>query len=652
MLLTCCHNFFQLQLKLKSDHVKRMDGGDWKYGLEKGLNFPDFRKLLITDPQSALSVLVWMHQKSGLAIAQFNALVGQLWDRKLPGLLPQLSADGQQILFVQTLAIPSVEGTPVLRIVTLNMAFNVMANQVSGSEAIQVQLCQQAYPDGGFQCTRNAIRFLSTYHIFGLQEVNGHHKSEFQASLRAQNPSAKYTFLETRYRTNAFLIIGFDENVTGPGIKIAEGLLPLSKSPNNDYRPLQTVHFPALNLLVINLHAPHRIELKKEIEGFLSGSFSKFQSLDLQQLKIMVMGDFNDDRGALLQTGLDILGKKILVSGSAMILSCCADSSYQFPGDYVMIDSNLQKGVVRYGHPEGYIRNQPLMSDHDPIELLLALSSHEVSALRQMKPLPSGEKKIRFMAYNMLVAHPGYEADMTTIESKYKNWAHPSSIRKNLLLNAIRGQDLLALTEVNPEMLKFLMAATHAVVYCQRAYDDWGSAIVFSKDRFSLIDKLCTPIFNGQTQVVNSVLLLDVLIEKPLCVTVLHLKAGYEDQELRREKEMHQALRLTGDWMVQFGLNLNDIAHVVAGDLNSDRLAYPSRVRTLMLASGYKDVFAGYKNDQFWTYNYWQRSIFDYIFVRGPVGAADLLIPVANERSPNASQGSDHIPISCTLTLL
>lgn len=350
-----------------------METPDWKYGLEKGLNFPDFRKLLVTNPQSALSVLLWMHQKSGLPVGQFNAVVNQLWDKKLSGLLPQLSADGKQILFIQTHQLPPAIEKQMLRLVTLNMGFNVMANQVSGSEAIQVQLCQQSYKDGGFECTRNAIRFLSTYHIFGLQEVNSHYNAAFQAALRAQNTSAKYTFMETRYMTNAYLVIGFDEEVTGPGIKITEGLLPISKSPNNDYRPIQVVHFPSLNLLVVNVHVPHRINLKTEIEGFFSRSLSKVQSLDPMNMKILVMGDFNDDRGALLQTGLDILSKKIVVSGSAMILSCCADTTYRYPGDYIMINSNLQSDVVRYGHPEGYVRNQPLMSDHDPIELLVSL---------------------------------------------------------------------------------------------------------------------------------------------------------------------------------------------------------------------------------------------------------------------------------------
>ena len=261
--------------------------------------------------------------------------------------------------------------------------------------------------------------------------------------------------------------------------------------------------------------------------------------------------------------------------------------------------------------------------------------------------------EIRFVTYNMLVAYHPFEDELKRLPIEHRRWDHPSGIRKNLLRSAIVGQGLMVLVEVAPFMLEYVVPKTHNVLYCPKYKDYGGSAIVYEKIRFEEILRSCEPIIPETTQVLTNILLLDKTTGKHICVTALHLKSGYEDQELRRLREIKMSIEMTEKWLSEsLNVNLRDIAHVVAGDLNSDRLAYRSLVQDWMIGHGYQDILFGYKGDNFWTYNYWHRSIFDYIFLKGPVAASNIYIPVSGTKSPNNEQGSDHLPVYCNLTLV
>lgn len=270
---------------------------------------------------------------------------------------------------------------------------------------------------------------------------------------------------------------------------------------------------------------------------------------------------------------------------------------------------------------------------------------------------------IHFVSYNTLVDHPAYEDDFKdAIASKYRSWHHSSGIRRNLVRKALlsTGLDLMTLVEVTPSILDFLFngqqetTSRYTYVYCERA-DGMGSAIVFDKDRFTLVGNLCIPTLDQHVQMTNSALLLDhQQDDKPICVTALHLKAGYEDQEERRLVEIASAMRQTREWLDSSfdNANLDKMAHVVAGDLNSNRLAYPSRMYDYMTQQEhYTDVFQTYKHGKFFTYWFWEKAIFDYVFIHGPISATEQFIPASSSPSPNQEQGSDHLPIYCTLLL-
>jgi endonuclease/exonuclease/phosphatase family metal-dependent hydrolase len=264
---------------------------------------------------------------------------------------------------------------------------------------------------------------------------------------------------------------------------------------------------------------------------------------------------------------------------------------------------------------------------------------------------------LRVVCYNMLVASHPFENELNEIEPRYRNWDSESGIRKILLKRAVADCDLWVLCEVTLEMLQYVVPFTHKYLYAERPYDGWGhwgSAIVYNTLKLAAKgEPLSRLIHSGGegNQMVLSAVLTEIQSGKEVCVTALHLKAGYEDQERRRLHEIQKAMHFTREWLLQSNTDPDKCLSVVAGDLNSDRLAYPSLLREWMIDSGYADVFSGYKDDRFWTYNYWHRSIFDYIFIRGAMQVSNCHIPVSEERSPNAQQGSDHVPIRCDLKL-
>ena len=254
------------------------------------------------------------------------------------------------------------------------------------------------------------------------------------------------------------------------------------------------------------------------------------------------------------------------------------------------------------------------------------------------------DTKIHFVTYNALVGTKHYEDDLSqNVKDEYLRWDSKSGIRRELVRKAILNQDIMSLNEVTPKMLDFIVPSTHKFVYGARPDNISGSAIAFDSSRFELVDSMSELIIENMSHIVVSVLLQDRMENKIVCVTTLHLKAGYQDFERMRLEQTVIAMKIVEKW-----LNGRTEFQIVAGDLNSDRLEYPSLVKEELEKKGYDDVFDLYKGNRYVTYNHWQQSIFDYVFVKGFVGT-DRFVPVSNELMPNANQGSDHFPVYCGL---
>ena len=258
-----------------------------------------------------------------------------------------------------------------MNIACLNLGYSIMSNIISGSEAMAVKKCQINYPKnkGWYDsnkeismCTFNAVQFLSDYDLFGVQEVNNKYKKVFIDTIKSSHQDKKFEFLSSCYHGNSSIITGYDRNVLGHGIQLTNNL---KLSSDNDERAIQLIWFKKHSLLFINLHAPHNINLKKEIEKICNNI-----KLLVKPSKIIMLGDFNDCEGKILNVSIDIFGMKLKVPlNNEVPTTCCSDVNYDYVGDYILTTDYDDKNV-HFGLPLDYNREINLYSDHDPVVLL------------------------------------------------------------------------------------------------------------------------------------------------------------------------------------------------------------------------------------------------------------------------------------------
>lgn len=264
--------------------------------------------------------------------------------------------------------------TTHLRIISLNLGSNVMANVVVGSEASFVKLCQQSYPANGSRdpttnlsrCTLNAVHMVSDYDLVLLQEVNFKEWSNFEKTLVALGKLKGKSFQSVYHM--AQIAIVYDSKILGSGISIEPPKFVFSdyRGIFKDYRGMQAVYFHHKKLMIINLHAPHKIDLSPSITAAIR-QIQNVNSNPVYPTRIIIGGDFNDFLGKLL----DPKTPPIMAFGFTVhspkdkVITCCHDVNYKYPGDYIL-DSEQKKSTY-YGHPPGYDRKIHHVSDHDPI---------------------------------------------------------------------------------------------------------------------------------------------------------------------------------------------------------------------------------------------------------------------------------------------
>ena len=239
---------------------------------------------------------------------------------------------------------------PGLRIASLNLGYYIMENIVAGTEAKMVEKCQKTYAGGWLDpshtistCSYNGAKLLSNYNLFGVQEMDSNYRQNFQELL------PHHQFIHGRG-----VSIGYIPSITGKG-------MPLT-SPNYLLvsRGMQVVWFPRMKLIFVNLHAPHDIDLKKTIEKQLA-------EFHVKPEKVIIVGDFNDYRGILLTQSIDAFGLQMKVPLEKKVLTCCTDSKYKYPGDYILTS---RYDSEYYGYPKEHDRSTMLISDHEPVVLI------------------------------------------------------------------------------------------------------------------------------------------------------------------------------------------------------------------------------------------------------------------------------------------
>lgn len=237
-------------------------------------------------------------------------------------------------------------------ICTLNIGYNIVSNNASGSEKKMVEFCQNTY-NGGWndtisKCTSNAIDFIKKYDIIGLQEVNPLYTLEIIKQLDTHEV----------YIMNELMII-VKQNMFGQGNIINE----ITKiGPKGLERGMMAVYFKNPALLLINLHAPHIHNIDKELIYRLE-QLDNVLDNNIILKRIIIMGDFNDGQKLLLNTEINFRG--IISKQKIKSKTCCFDVDYILNGDYIFDNALYSYELNTYEK----LRYKIPLSDHDPAML-------------------------------------------------------------------------------------------------------------------------------------------------------------------------------------------------------------------------------------------------------------------------------------------
>lgn len=295
-----------------------------------------------------------------------------------------------------------------LRVVSLNVGYNVMSNIAEGSEAPFVRRCQTFYPRPPWgrpdlagwaryeegnpitNCALNSAEFLVNFNLFGLQEVNPNFQREFSEVIRetGRNNDKDFEFYDNNYSgrpaTNT-IVMGYDRNVMGQGLVITPQNYGFGH-PNNR-GVLHAVYFPLRNVLFVNLRAPPgiddlKIHLDRAFEDVRQNLLASWPAVTFRNLRVIVVGDFNDCAGTLLNYSnsgkFKILGRPLILHVRPVGLGqyvyalrnverTCCFPEYRCYGDYIFDSFPVESKLYYFGPPIDYQREVDLYSDHDPV---------------------------------------------------------------------------------------------------------------------------------------------------------------------------------------------------------------------------------------------------------------------------------------------
>jgi len=260
-----------------------------------------------------------------------------------------------------------------ISVISFNLGINIMINKIAGSESQRVKQCQVKY-NGGWsdkwdlsQCSKNAADLLRQYDILSLQEVP---TENTHALFKEINMNGDYEFFASGGTINNVIVY---KKAFYHKQKPKTLVLPFpTHYKNDDTRSIQTIWFGEIGLIVINVHAPHFIPLKQDLIQSLTVIQKK---LNVKPKRVIMLGDFNDNEGTLLNQSFKIFGLSVSIPNQKKVISCCTDVGYTDPGDYIFVSD--PQNVTYYDLPPKYNRDIDLMSDHDPVSLKYGYSVPE-----------------------------------------------------------------------------------------------------------------------------------------------------------------------------------------------------------------------------------------------------------------------------------
>ena len=268
-----------------------------------------------------------------------------------------------------------------INVLTYNMSWATQINKSLGSEADFVKECQKLYKQGGLQCHKNAIKkigLLKPLHLLGIQEVN----SKVEPSIQKVQPLLKsYDRGEVTKSDGTIVTVSilYDPSIFGK----VKHKYTFNLRNRKDPRPCLMI-LTTNNFLLINLHSPWETEtLATTISKKLSMKNPIAKHIN-ETTKIIVMGDFNDDKSLITKTKpLSIKTKKktfrvkhILTKTQLQdkLQSCCwHEKGHQYghfdsAGDYILTSKNIKQ--ISMFIPKIFNKKKKkdiMFSDHKPV---------------------------------------------------------------------------------------------------------------------------------------------------------------------------------------------------------------------------------------------------------------------------------------------
>ena len=251
--------------------------------------------------------------------------------------------------------------------------------------------------------------------------------------------------------------------------------------------------------------------------------------------------------------------------------------------------------------------------------------------------------------------------DADTLEALL-DYHHPSGLRRANIVSMLDETELAVLVEVERPVINDVLSHARRegqpleaeVGWRNDPQSEWGSAVLWRTGVFELVASTVGSMAVGTctTQTYTAVLLRHLAGEQPLlCVVAVHLKAGGGSLETVRAEQARLAVE-GAEQLVRAALGearVSSTPIVVAGDFNSHRLHPKAKVDRQMKRLGFADAGVSAPCR---TYKHCGDTIFDYIYARS-LSTSDYFVRdnTSEDISPNLTEGSDHLPIYCTLRL-
>lgn len=332
-------------------------------GLLLPLNQVTLRKFWITNGNNAYATIFgddvkfaktqdaaqfhFLKNEDSVSVAELGSkLFLDIWDNESPSLKVYKktpSRKQQWILDNESCTIRSTANESIsfqvvyvpFTILSMNVAYNVVLNQLDGSEKWFVKLCQKTY-NGGMsdvaelsQCTKNAMDMITTcmtksFDLIGLQEMSSDAPVLY---LVDQLKTLKGEDWEYFFASSDGYLVS-NVATMGRGRKFTkQGQQTLN---TKDERAFCGVWFPSVATVAISMHVGHgyKENLIAELEKFLETTIAKQfltksgeTSIDVVK-HVVIMGDFNYK---VIDKEIHAFGKTLQVYGGAKntVETCC-----------------------------------------------------------------------------------------------------------------------------------------------------------------------------------------------------------------------------------------------------------------------------------------------------------------------------------------